>query len=436
LRLRWLRHGLLNAFEQGFTRASDAIFSLALVAIFPPEQFSRLALAQAAVAPLLLLFIAPEAVMYKDFGLWHERGIGFTAASIRGFRIIGWWKAAVAVFISAAVAAFGDDFSQRFFPMIWAFCLVLMPQIAGADREYLRLSLNLRQLNLLTAVQKSMMLGGLMMVVFAFQSSIPALACFTALIAAINAILAKICVDRTLLASGATRSDMAGEGGPGVREVLYHSLRSYSFWNHISGNVLSWVQTMDLFFLGTFSLPAHQVGLYAFALKISNMALMLPTAIANSFQIWLGRRISTPQGDLLEWRQQKRFSIILAGIVGLACLAIAVLAPAIFTALARGRWSAEEQTTMSAWMYWILGGAFLYSSALPTAFWLQVRVSTFELFKKIYLPWLICSLLAYGYGTWSNGFEGAAMANVAVGAVFVCLVGLFVKTSLFKGSKK
>ncbi|RYZ83106.1 MAG: hypothetical protein EOP06_20535 [Proteobacteria bacterium] len=189
---------------------------------------------------------------------------------------------------------------------------------------------------------------------------------------------------------------------------------------------------MDLFFLGIFSFPAHHVGLYAFALKISNMALMLPYAVANSFQVWLGRRVSTPQGDLLEWKNQKNFSLVLAITVGIACLAIALLAPLLFTLLSRGRWSEEEQTIMVGWMRWILGGAFLYSSALPTAFWLQVRVSTYELFKKIYLPWLIASLTAYSYGVQSGGFEGAAKANVLVGLVFICLIAIFVKTSLFK----
>ncbi|RYZ87968.1 MAG: hypothetical protein EOP06_11775, partial [Proteobacteria bacterium] len=150
MNIRWLKHGLLNTFEQGFTRASDAIFSLALVAVFPPEEFSKLALAQAAVAPLLLFFIAPEAVMYKDFGAWNARGIGYTAANLRGFRIVGWWKAGLAILISAIVASFGSNQSIRFFSMIWAFSLVLMPQIAGPDREYLRLSLNLKQLNFVT----------------------------------------------------------------------------------------------------------------------------------------------------------------------------------------------------------------------------------------------------------------------------------------------
>lgn len=432
----WLKHGLLNAFEQGFTRASDALFSLALVAIFPPEQFASLALAQAIVAPLLLLFIAPEAVMYKDFGAWHARGVGFAAANLRGFRLIGWWKALLALIISAIVAAFGENQGGRFFSMVWAFSLVLMPQIAGPDREYLRLSLNLEQLNLLTLFQKAMMLVGLALVVVVFKNQISALAGFTALAAASNAFIAKICVDRTLTKAGATRADMDGKGGPSVREVLFHSLKSYSFWNHISGNVIAWVQTMDLFFLGLFSLPAHQIGLYAFALKISNTALMIPSAAANSFQIWLSRRVSTQQGDLLEWRRQKYFSLMLAAAVCAACFLISVLVPYIFTLLARGRWGQGEQMQMVSWTRWILSGAFLYSCALPTALWLQVRVSTFELFKKIYLPWLLASLGGYSFGIWKSGLEGAAQANVAVGLAFICLVWNFVNTSLFKGSRQ
>lgn len=102
---RWGRVGLLNTLEHALTRFSDSATTLLLLWGLSSELFGRLAIAQAFAAPLLLLCVAPENVLYRDFpalrgsrGTWREdRGVSplwmveaCRAASDRGRpRILG-----------------------------------------------------------------------------------------------------------------------------------------------------------------------------------------------------------------------------------------------------------------------------------------------------------------------------------------------------------
>jgi hypothetical protein len=426
----WFKRGILNTFEQGFTRAADGLFSIALITFFSPENFYTLAMAQASVAPMLLFFVAPEAIMYREFGHWEREGYQFTKHQLSAFRSAGWAKAVLAICLSC-LALLKANPADSFFAMIWAFYLALMPQIAGPDREFLRLSLKLKTLNSITFFQKTLMLLGLLLTVYFFNNSIKALAIFTVIVTLLNTLLCKIAVDR-FLATSSAKIDLPGINQAGKITVLRLALRNYSFWNHLSGIALGWVQTMDLFMLGLLGLPQATTGLYAVILKVSNLAISLPTAAANSFQLWLGRRISSIEGTKEEWEKQKIFSAALAVIVALTCTAIYLLAPVFLSMIAKGRWDAAEQVTMIHWLGWMLIGSFFLSISISFVFWIQLRVSTLQLFIQVYLPWMLISLLGYFLSARILGFEGTAKFNVAVGMMFLILVIKFIGKNGFK----
>ena len=426
----WLKRGILNTFEQGFTRAADALFSIALITCFSPDIFYTLAMAQASVAPMLLFFIAPESIMYREFGRWEREGCQFTKHQLSAFRSAGWAKAILAVGLSC-FALLKANPADSFFAMIWAFFLTLMPQIAGPDREFLRLSLKLKALNVITFLQKAMMLLGLLLTVHLFNNSIKALAIFTMIVTLLNTVICKVAVDK-LLANTNAKNDLTGLGQESKISVLKLALQNYSFWNHLSGIALGWVQTMDLFLLGMLGFPQATTGLYAVILKVSNLAISLPTAAANSFQLWLGQRISTAEGTQEEWEKQKIFAAALAAVVALTCTVIYALAPLFLSLIAKGRWNAVEQDTMVNWLGWMLAGSFFLSVSISLIFWIQLRVSTFQLFIQVYLPWLLISLLGYYIATRRFGFEGAAKFNVAVGAIFLSLTFRFLWVNGFR----
>jgi O-antigen/teichoic acid export membrane protein len=168
----WFKHGFLNTLEHGLTRVADAATSLVLLWVLSPELFSSLALAQAMVAPALLFFISPETVLYRDFAKWREEGTNAVAARLHAFGRFAVGKGQFA-FVLALVLAFvptAATYLDCLCALIWAFALALAPQLSGPEREFLRLSLRLKTLNLISLTQKCFLLGGTVGVVLIFGS--------------------------------------------------------------------------------------------------------------------------------------------------------------------------------------------------------------------------------------------------------------------------
>lgn len=423
LRSAWLKHSFWNVLEHGLTRVADAATSLVLLWVLSPEIFSKLALAQAVVAPLLLLFVAPEWVLYRDFAKWCEKGHSEAASRLYALRLFAWGKGQLALVLSAGIAALGDDWRVRFFSMVWAFSLSLAPQISGPDREYMRLNLQLSELNANTLYQKASLLGGTVLVSLLFPGRVDALAVVAVFSTLTTALLARHAVLKGFRALGVSESAIRGREGPGVVTVLSESLLGFSLWQHLNGVVIGWVQTMDLFFLGVFRFPARELGLYAAVLKVANFAIAVPLALANTFGIWIGRR-SAAEGVGQERAHLLRLSaLLLLGVVTQG-LILYFLAPWIFGKLSHGRWLVAEQTQMLSWMKWILTGSSLFAAAWPVAYWLIVRSDIRKLCTRFYLPWGAISVGIYvGMIHW-KGFNGAAIANVFVSMVYLGLLWL------------
>lgn len=173
----------------------------------------------------------------------------------------------------------GMSGAHRFATLLWAILLSLAPQVSGADRAFLRLDLRLRELNAVTLIQKVGLLGGTAAALFFAPGN---LWCLVAVAAS------------ALLLSAFFAYRFAARGLPRDAELklrtfpeTLESLRGFSIWSHFSGVVLGWVQTMDLYFLGMFGLPAREAGLYAACLKLANLSYALPSALsrANIFSI-------------------------------------------------------------------------------------------------------------------------------------------------------
>lgn len=420
MRSQWFRHGFLNTLEHGVTRFADALTSIVLLWSLSSESFSKLALAQAYVAPVLFLFVSPEVVIYRDFHKWKEEGRQNLTARLRIFRLFSWGKAQAALFIALLLAlTHPQQFSyiESFFAFIWAFSLVLAPQIAGPDREFLRLHLKLKDLNAISLYQKLALLGGTALVALLYPNSntiIP-----FAIIAAFSALSA------ALIASWRAKVALAQipVGGQGtdlsVFSVLYDSLHGFSVWSHVQGILTNWVQSMDLFFLGLWGLPVRQIGLYAAALKLANFSSALPTALANLFSIWLGRR-PTDDGEkrtILKYSGKLFASNVIQAII------IAAIAPFAIQMLSHGRWTEAEQREMFFWLLWILSGMVLITSTYLLSSWLALRGLIKGLLGRVVVPWAIASFVIYAVATRLGGFEWAARANVIVAAVYVILIG-------------
>ena len=428
----WLGHGFWNTLEHAVTRFADALTTMIVLWVIPPEIFSRLAIAQATVAPVLFFFLSPEAVIYRDYGKWKLSGTGELAARVRAFRLFGWAKAEAALAIAAGAAMFfpgeaGRD--ARFWTLIWAFSLALAPQIAGPDREFLRLSLRLRELGAITFYQKLVLLAGTAAVAVLVPAG-PALIMPIALVAAFSALSTALiswwraCL--VLQSFGALRDDLRGRTGPSPIATISEAVRTFSVWSHFSGVIANWVQTMDLFFIGVFGIPAREAGLYAAAHKIAGFSFALPSAPANLFSIWIGRRPEVADGEASE---VKRLSFGLFGVCLLQAGVLVALGPWIISLFSHGRWNDAERALMYNWLCWLTGGGVIIASTYIASSWLVLRGWIVGLFFRIYIPWAFFCIFIYALAVWKGGLDGAAMCAVVASWGFFLLLLLFVKVT-------
>jgi hypothetical protein len=417
MRGNWIRHGFWNTAEHATVRVSDALVTLLLIWLLPTESFSRLALAQAFVAPLLLAFVSPEAAIYRDFTTWRQEGSPRLAARLRAFRRFGEFKLLAALVI-AALGSWGEE--ERFWALLWAFSLSLAPQLPGADREFLRLELGFKELLGLTAYQKAVILGGSAWAASAYPESTRLLALVAFLAAVSSAALAWVSVRRRF-----SREDWAASRRIGVfRETVFGSLRSFSLWTHLSGSIQNAVQTLDLFFLGMLGASPRETGLYAAVLKLANFSTALPLAASNLFSVWIGRR-SAQDGLAQEIRERNRLSVLLLGLNAVQGVAIAVCAPLFLNALSRGRWHDDEIGLMMSWLTRLVAAMAIFCSTYLLYFWLNRRGDVIRMFWMVSLPWAFASAAIYAWAAQTGGVSAVADANVAVALAYAALLTAF-----------
>jgi hypothetical protein len=419
----WLHHAFWNTLEQGVTRATDALTGLVLIWALQPEIFSQLVMAQAWAAPTLLLFLSPEGAVYRELAEWKKKGPDCVAGSLRALRLFAWAKVVAALAASlllAAVIPGRTAYAARIAAVLWAYFIALGPQIAGPDREFLRLELRLRTVNALTIVQKTILLGGTILVSTTFGMRLAPLAAVAGLSATVCALAAWRCSAALLLSQGASAEGLGGRRGPPVRETLSRTLMTFTLWQHLSMTVSTWIRTMDLFFLGLFGIPARVLGLYGAALKVANLATAVPVAAMSLFAIWLGRR----EEPRLE--EERRFVLRITPLIGVGTLliavAIALVLPFVLPLLSHGRWTPREIATMTGWIHWMLAAGTVVVTPIILFWWLALRTSYARIFFEIYVPWTIVSLVLFAVAAGLGGAEWAARMSVVVGAVSVVLV--------------
>jgi hypothetical protein len=436
MKSNWYKHSALNTLEHVITRGADAATSLMLILFLNPEKFSALAFAQAIAAPCLLFFVTIENVLYRDYSVWKSEGVLNTKVTV--LRRFGYSKMLIALLIALGISGVKEIlspglFAIHFWGLLWALFWMLSPQIFGADREFLRIDLRLRELNAITLFQKLSMLAGTALALAVCRGNrhiFFALALVPLLSTLLSAAIARTVVLSRLNARPETVNFSQ------FRSVISEAMKTFSFWQHLNGVIQGWVQTMDVFLLGLVQTPARILGLYAFALKMANFSMALPTAFSSFFMVWLGRELKNrdPEEERSKLWHFTRLN-------GAGVLAQAVIywfcAPLIFSLISRKRWTIDEQTVILHWFGWMLLGSSLYVLVLPLVAWLMLRMPTFVSFRKLFLPWGIVSVLSYGIAIHLESANGAAFANVLVGTAFAFFGALvYQQTSLVDSSEK
>ncbi|MBI4924716.1 MAG: hypothetical protein HY843_02225 [Bdellovibrio sp.] len=411
----WIKYSLFNTLELVLTRAGDTFISLILLWFLPIELFSKFSIAQAFIAPLLLFYIAPETILYKVYNTWIQDTQESFQSKILALRSFSWLKGLITLFLAIVlsfVVPLNEHKLHTFIIFIWAFALHTSAHLYSTDREFLRLALKFGELNFITCYQKLVFIMGTLLCVLVFNKNIISFAIMGVFAAISSALIAKYIVDKNLFIKQSYKKQNLKQKS----KIIFEIVKSFSFWQHLSGIIQNWVQTMDLFVLGIFGFPIRTVGLYAAILKLANFSYMIPMTLSNTFLVWIGRRSK----EALE--QEKK--ILSRGTVWLIMTNILqfflflILAPFIIKIFSHGRWSGEEQSLMFNWIKWILGGAVLFSSCFLFSSWLMVRDNVYKVFIKIYLPWGVASLVVYSSAAYFGGLKWVAIANVPVALIF------------------
>lgn len=414
----WVSHGIWNTAEHALTRGGDTALTLLLIWLLQVEVFSRLVMAQAVAAPLLVLFVSPSWALYHGFARWKKAGAEELGFRVQSLRRLGEAQGQLAI-VLAALGAFALDpqlpWTDRWAAMIWALAIAAGPFVVATDRELLRLELAFRPLCLLTFLQKGILLLGTIAVSAAFPGQMWPLAGVAVAALAVSAVIARYGAAKWV------RGPRGVSPQAWVRSWL-EIFREFSFWNHLSGLILTWLQTMDVFFLGLGGTGARVLGLYGVGLKIANFAMALPQAMGSLLLVWTGRDLAT---DVRQegWRVGKA-AFGLGAFVLVQNGVLVALAPWILQLMSKGRWSAEEQASMLGWIYWILPGVWCMAVGYLLYIWLQLRASAREVLMRVYAPSLVIGAAGYGASAWRAGADGAARANLWVGVAVLVLLGL------------
>jgi len=425
--VRILRDGSWNSADHLLTRFADAGISILLIWMLAPESFSRLALAQAVAAPLLVFFLSPENVLYRDFAAVRALGAPGLRRHLSAFRRFAVAKAVFSVVPAALVAmlpwAGGLSPSGRFWGLLWALGWALSPQVSGPDRLFLRLDLRWRSLVAHTLFQKLSLVVAMVLAVRWGRGDLATLAWATWLSLALSAGLALLLTELSLVRSPLAAPPAAA--APARRAaILLDSIRGFSFWAHLNGVLYGWSQTLDLFFLGVFPVAARDVGLYAVALKYSNFLLALPQGLMNLFNVWLGRTPPATGSEAVAAERRRALRLsgwLLAGMVA-AALLFRLAAPFVFRLFAHGRWVEADTQRMAGWLTAILVLPVAISALNFIDTWLTLRRSVRALLLEVGVPTLIVAGAGVAWAVRAHGVVGAAWSNPWVAAVYAVLL--------------
>lgn len=422
MKRRWFQHAFWNTLEQGFTQAADRLTGFVLIYVLQKDLLGALVVAQAWAAPTLLLFLTPEGAIYRDLAGWKREGPDHVASRLRALRLFAWWKVGAALaagLLLAIVLHGGGGYPQRLAAALWAYFIAVGPQIAGPDREFLRMELRLRTLNLLSLLQKSLLLGGTILVSVIVPGSLAWLALVAAIASIASALVGRSISRAVLREQGASAEGLRGAGGPPVRETLARTLATFTIWQHLSATATTWIRTMDLFFLGAFRFPARELGLYGASLKIGNLVTAIPFAGENLFAVWLGRSEGGRPKE--ERRIVTRVAWLFALGAALTACGIALLLPLLLPILSHGRWTPEEIERMTGWIHWMLGAGVLFATARPLLSWQLLRTSASRLLFGVFVPWTVAAVALFALAAGFGGPDRAARTALAVAAVGTAL---------------
>lgn len=424
----WIKKGILNTLELGLTRAFDALIIFALIKILPKPTWSKLIVAQAICLPLLFFFISPSGALYRHFVAWKEEGTKSLLARLKSLRLYGMALGGLAVVFSFGLAHFypkataDSDFVVDFYAYLWAFTLYTGMHWSGADREFLRLELQLKTLNLLTLMQKVLLFVGSLACGLVFPERVDYL-CYWAVFSWVFSSLVTTSITRKTITVHALAMPEMKTVTPTHGETLVHCFKGFSIWFHLNGIILSWIQGLHLNVLAWMRYPESIMGIFGVAVKLANLTTVLPSALGNWFQVYLGReKRSEDETSALFKRSFQLFAVsIFQGAV------IYLLAPYLLQILgsrqdALNAWTEKEYEVCLNWTAGLVITLMILNGSWLFYFWVNQRGNVKRLLFQVFIPWLLIAGFIYCLSAKISGPDAVAFAGIPITLAYLVLL--------------
>jgi hypothetical protein len=200
-----------------------------------------------------------------------------------------------------------------------------------------------------------------------------------------------------------------------VLQNLVDSMKGFSLWSQMTGNLTFYLYNSGVFFLASTSAGTEEVALYTVVVRTMNLFFVIPMMI----QAFVPILLSQPSGN-----QTATFNRILS--------ANAVLSLVQFLGfIAFGRhigmlFGLEDAQLVEE--YYIVGliisgGSLILNTVRPLSTWLLIRRSPARVTLTAFAPAALLATVLYPVGAWTLGPLGCAIASAIV---YIALSMMFV----------
>ena len=421
MRLRYLSFMIA---EHASTRVLDAITTLILIRSLDVTSLGTLVVYQAWVAIFLMAFPVLENVLYREHG--KHSSAGTLAREIAIFRKFNLLKFAVAIALTLASASIpikGIGFERRLAAMALAFALPLAQALYGIYREPLRFELKAGTVVLVNGAQRLFIIAAVWAAGHFYGGAIEQTAAAAILVyLAFGFVWAA--VSRHELPQLKPVNVSLSQALPRIGTVLTESV----IWLHLSGSILSAVQTLDVYFLSRTQIGLSEIAIYSIALKAANFLQIMALPLTQAFGVYLGRRAGRAPttgssggrfGNLTEKQMAWLALAAFSAMALIMCLVGFEFAQPILGFLTRGKFGTLELGRAEGYFRWMLAGVAISTLCFAHGTYIGSRGNIRGLVLVVLLPWFAFAMLGYGLASEYGAYTTACM-NVPV-AIFYTL---------------
>lgn len=378
-----------SAIEAIGSRVFDLVTLWLVLNNLPEQDIAKFGVATSSIFFFNFVFLVPETALTRFQKVWAEEGsLGSYLSSFVAFSAI---KIALhAILALGALLAYGS--SHWLFYAVLFSAITQQIQMAEIVRIYMRMRLEQARVARFELISKTV-LTVLCLSLFA----LPLLDWYFTLYFCWSLVIASLWM-RRLKVDGVLRWVRPGE----VAANIVRSMRGYSLWAQVSGNLSFYIYNSSVFFLAQFSTPVSDLATYTVVVRVTNLFFVVPMLFQSFVPVVLSN--STESG--------RSFHLLLRAniFVSVAQFVLFVLFGAHIGAFFGLADSEAQETFYEVGLIVSVGVLFLNMSR-PISLLLLIESSPRRVMALAFIPTAAIATVLYPLGIWQAGLWGSALSS-------------------------